>query len=518
MSNDYRRIHSDWLVNCTAYKAELLTMSDDEIADAFGSDLKFGTAGLRGVMGAGTNRMNEFVVRRATQGLAAHLNANYENPTVAIAYDSRNNSRKFAVETARVLAGNGIKTYIYEELMPVPVLSFTVRRLECTCGVVITASHNSREYNGYKVYGSDGAQILESEAASILEQISRVDMFGGVKTAEFEPSSDGLISYVDESVYEEYMQAMLAASDIASETDVDILYTPLNGSGLRPVTDMFARCGFGARIVEEQRKPDGDFPTCTYPNPEKLETYDRALAQADGCDIIVATDPDCDRVGCMVNQNGEYRLLSGNDIGTIITYYLCGREGAAGKTIVSSLVSTPIIDAIAARYDVKVRRTLVGFKWIGAQMNELGEDFLFGFEESNGYLTGLYARDKDGVCGARMLCSLAAYYKAQGKTLIDVMNEIYEKFGMCINETVSLETEGAPLMAKVRDAGIAGLIDYAPGICGLPQADILQMNYVDDSRLIIRPSGTEPKVKLYISAASKERINEIVEALNKIIN
>ena len=229
MSNDYRRIHSDWLVNCTAYKAELLTMSDDEIADAFGSDLKFGTAGLRGVMGAGTNRLNEFVVRRATQGLAAHLNANYENPTVAIAYDSRNNSREFAVETARVLAGNGIKTYIYEELMPVPVLSFTVRRLECTCGVVITASHNSREYNGYKVYGSDGAQILESEAASILEQISRVDMFGGVKTAEFEPSSDGLISYVDESVYEEYMQAMLAASDIASETDVDILYTPLNG-------------------------------------------------------------------------------------------------------------------------------------------------------------------------------------------------------------------------------------------------------------------------------------------------
>lgn len=517
MSNDYRQIHSDWLVNCTAYKAELLTMSNDEIADAFGSELKFGTAGLRGIMGAGTNRMNEFVVRRATQGLVEHLKNNYDNPTVAIAYDSRNNSREFAEETARVLAGNSIRTYIYKEIMPVPVLSFTVRKLECTCGIVITASHNSREYNGYKVYGSDGAQILESEAASILEHISHVDMFRGVKVAEFKPSSEGLISYVSEDVYEEYMNAMLEASDIASENDVDILYTPLNGSGLRPVTDMFARCGFKARIVKEQKDPDGDFPTCTYPNPEKPETYERALAEADGCDIIIATDPDCDRVGCMVNQRGEYKLLSGNDIGTIITYYLCGLEGLAGKTIVSSLVSTPIIETIADYYDVKVTRTLVGFKWIGAQMNLLGEDFIFGFEESNGYLTGLYARDKDGVCGAHMICSLAAHYKVQGKTLIDVLDEIYDKFGTCINETISLETEVAPLMAKVRGAAIPGIIDYAPGICGLPAADIIQMNYVDDSRLIIRPSGTEPKVKLYVSASSKERIDEIVEALNKII-
>lgn len=518
MSSDYSKLYDEWLANCPEYADELKAMSEEEKADAFGSDLKFGTAGLRGVMGAGTDRMNEYVVRRATQGLAEHLKENYEDPTVAIAYDSRNNSELFARESARVLAGNGIKTYLYSELMPVPVLSFTVRRLACTCGIVITASHNSREYNGYKVYGSDGAQILESEAESILAKIGGVDMFTGVSAADFDPSPDGLISYVDEQIYEDYMAAMLAATDLVEETDVDILYTPLNGSGRRPVTDMFDRCGFRIRIVAEQEMPDGDFPTCTYPNPEKPETYKVALEQADGCDIIVATDPDCDRVGCMVLHDGEYRIFSGNDIGTVITYFMCNREDAAGKSIVSSLVSTPLIDAIAADNDVSVIRTLVGFKWIGAQMNQLGDDFLFGFEESNGYLTGLYARDKDGVCGTRLLCSLAAYYKAQGKTLVDVLNEIYEKYGTCLNETVSLETEGAPLMKKVRGAGVPGLIDYAPGICGLPPADIIQMNYVDDSRLIIRPSGTEPKVKLYISAADKARVDEILANLRKIID
>ncbi|MBQ9708842.1 MAG: phospho-sugar mutase [Firmicutes bacterium] len=517
MSSDYRQSYEDWTKKCPEFKAELEAMTEGEIEDAFSKDLKFGTAGLRGVMGAGTNRMNVYVVRRATQGLSEHLNENYDNPTVAIAYDSRNNSRLFAEESARVLAGNGIKTYIYDELMPVPVLSFTVRELECTCGIVITASHNSREYNGYKVYGSDGAQILESEAESILKKIGGVDIFDGVKAADFTPSDEGLISYVDEKVYEAYMKAMLAATDITEVTDVDILYTPLNGSGRRPVTDMFARCGFDIRIVKEQELPDGDFPTCTYPNPEKPETYKVALEHAEGCDIIVATDPDCDRVGCMVRHEGAYRLFSGNDIGTVISYFLASQPGAEGKTIVSSLVSTPLIDAIAVDKDVKVVRTLVGFKWIGAQMNELGENFLFGFEESNGYLTGLYARDKDGVCGARLLCSLAAYYKAQGKTLVDVLDEIYEKYGTCLNETVSLETEGAPLMKKVREADIPGLIDYGPGICGLPPADIIQMSYVDDSRLIIRPSGTEQKVKLYISASDKDRVEEILSGLKKII-
>ncbi|MBQ0078431.1 MAG: phospho-sugar mutase, partial [Eubacterium sp.] len=507
MTIDYRQVHSDWLVNCTAYKAELLTMKDEEIADAFGKDLKFGTAGLRGVMGAGTNRMNEFVVRRATQGLSDHLNANYENPTVAIAYDSRNNSREFAIESARVLAGNGIKTYIYEELMPVPVLSFTVRRLETTCGIVITASHNSREYNGYKVYGSDGGQILDSEANSILECIGKVDMFKDVKTAPFEPSPEGLISFVDQSIYEEYMQAMLDATNIGDNTDIDILYTPLNGSGLKPVTDMFTRCGFDVRIVPEQKDPNGDFPTCTYPNPEKPETYTVALSQANGCDLIVATDPDCDRCGCMVKHNGEYVLFSGNEIGTVFAYYMCSLEGAAGKTIVTSIVSTPIIEAIAAAAEANVRRTLVGFKYIGEQMNDLGDKFMFGFEESNGYLTGLYARDKDGVCGARLLCVLAAAYKAQGKTLVDVLNEIYDKFGTCVNKTVSLETEGGPLMAKVRAAGIDGAIDYSGGINGLPKADVIQINYADGSRMIIRPSGTEPKVKLYVSAPTQERVD-----------
>ena len=525
MGKGYKELYEQWIANCPEYKDELAGMDEALQADAFGSNLKFGTAGLRGVMGPGTNRMNEYVVRKATQGLADYLNANFSNPSVSIAYDSRNNSQVYAEESARVLAANGVKTYLYSRLMPVPVLSFTVRRLGTTCGIVITASHNSREYNGYKVYGSDGGQILESAADEILQRIGEVDMFGGVKTVEFKPAEGSLIEYVSESIYEEYMDAMMKATDICKDTDVDILYTPLNGSGLQPVTDMFCRCGFGVRILEIQKEPDGDFPTCTYPNPEKPETYKEALAEANGCDIIVATDPDCDRVGCMVKKaEGEYQLLSGNEIGTLFAYYMCGMEEAAGKTIVSSLVSTPLTDRIADAYGVKTRRTLVGFKYIGEQMNELQEDFLFGFEESNGYLTGLYARDKDGVCGTRMLCSLAAYYKAQGKTLTDVLEEIYDRFGGCVNSTISIETEGAPLMKKVRDAVASGttakdvteVLDYSGGIKGLPKAEIVQMNYEDGSRLIIRPSGTEPKVKLYISAGSTGRVEEIAEQLKNI--
>mgnify|MGYP004444187747 CR=1 FL=1 len=524
---DYKAIYAAWLDNCAEYKAELEAMSEAEIADAFGSNLKFGTAGLRGVMGPGTNRMNEYVVRKATQGLADYLNANFENPSVAIAYDSRNNSQTYAQESARVLAANGVKTYLYSELMPVPVLSFTVRHLETTCGIVITASHNSREYNGYKVYGSDGGQILESAANEILERIGNVDMFADVKTVDFAPAEGSLIEYVSENVYEAYMAAMLEATDIGDATDVDILYTPLNGSGLRPVTDMFKRCGFDVRVLDIQREPNGDFPTCTYPNPEMPATYNEALKAANGCDLIVATDPDCDRVGCMVKRaDGEYQLLSGNEIGTVFTYYMCSLEGVAGKSVVSSIVSTPLIDAIAAAAGVCVRRVLVGFKYIGEQMNDLQENFLFGFEESNGYLTGLYARDKDGVCGAHMLCTLAAAYKAQGKTLVDVLDEIYAKFGNCINSTVSIQTEGGPLMAKVRaaiEAGelaedVTGTIDYAGGVNGLPKAEVVQFNYADNSRMIIRPSGTEPKVKLYISAPAKERVDELAAQINAILD
>ena len=526
MGIDYNKAYNEWLEGCPEYRAELEAMSDEEKADAFGGELKFGTAGLRGIMGPGTNRMNEYVVRKATQGLADYLNAGFDGPSVAIAYDSRNNSGKYAREAAGVLAANGIKTYIYSELMPVPVLSFTVRRLQTTCGIVITASHNSREYNGYKVYGSDGGQILETAAAEILERIGAVDMFGGVRTVPFEPAEGSLIEYVKEEIYQEYLEAMLAATDICSETDVDILYTPLNGSGLRPVTDMFERCGFKVRVLEIQKAPDGNFPTCTYPNPEKPEAYREALALSEGCDIIVATDPDCDRVGCMVKApDGEYRLLSGNEIGTLFTYFLCGRESSKGKTVVSSLVSTPLTDIIAKAYGVNSRRTLVGFKYIGEQMNELRDDFLLGFEESNGYLTGLYARDKDGVGGTHMLCSLAAYYKAQGKTIPDVLDEIHDRFGGCVNVTVSIETEGAPLMKKVRDAVTSGSIasdvaetlDYSGGINGLPKAEIVQFDYSDGSRLIIRPSGTEPKVKLYISAADTERIAEIEAQLKELI-
>lgn len=536
--------YQDWLQSARLSDAEVSELKSIEanptaIDDRFGADLLFGTAGLRGIMEAGTNRMNIHVVRRATQGLAGYL-LKQDNPTVVISYDSRLQSKDFAESTACVLAANGIKTYLFAELMPVPVLSFAVRHLCCTAGIMITASHNPKEYNGYKVYSATGGQILDAEADAILKEIEAVDMFRGVKTCSLKDALSGCCSYVDPSVYEAYLKTMNDASKISPERDLTIVYTPLNGSGKRPVQDTLSANDFTFTTVSAQEEPDGNFTTCPSPNPEKEEVYELALADARAidADLIVATDPDCDRVGTMVKHDDRYVLLSGNEIGALLLQYICqNTDDLAGKYICTSMVSTLLVDAIAKAHGLTVKRTHVGFKYIGEQMELDPEGFLFGFEESNGYLVGTYARDKDGVVAAKLLCQMAAHYKSCGMTLIDLLESLYEKHGFVLDKTttitVSSQEESRAIMKTLRDTDavksafddLNAYADYADETLdtGLPAANVIKMDFADGARLIVRPSGTEPKVKIYVSAykASKAactaRIEEIIASLNKLI-
>lgn len=523
--------------------SELHKIKDDPAAieDRFGADLKFGTAGLRGIMEAGTNRMNVHVVRRATQGLANYLTKTFPQPSVVISYDSRLGSRDFAAATAGILAAAGVKTWLFPEMMPVPLLSFAVRHLGCTAGVMITASHNPKEYNGYKVYNATGGQILDEEASAILREIEAVDMFTGVLT-----ESD-TYELVDPSVYEAYLDVMNGVSDLTAARDLSIVYTPLNGSGRKPVQDCLAMNGFTVHTVAAQEEADGNFTTCPSPNPEKEEVYALALenASAFDADLIIATDPDCDRVGAMVKHDGNYVLLSGNEIGALLMDYLCQcykeRGALDGRFVCTSMVSTLLADAIGAYYNLEVKRTHVGFKYIGEQMELHPDAFLFGFEESNGYLVGDYARDKDGVVAAKLLCQMAADYKTCGKTLIDGLEELYARHGYVLDKTTTItvenQSESQEIMKRLRDfdavagafdgigGGISAATDYADEETdtGLPKADVLRFQFADGARLIVRPSGTEPKVKLYVSACAdtKEtclaRIEEILEKLNELI-
>lgn len=440
--------------------------------------LEFGTAGIRGIMGPGEDNINIDAVRKVTQALANFLNKKVNNPSVVISYDSRNNSYDFAKEAASVLSGNNVKAILWPEMMPVPVLSYSVRHLKCSAGIMITASHNPKEYNGYKVYGSNGGQILDIDAKAIQDEITKVKE---IKFSnEYELASP--------KIYESYRLDMEKASNYTSEGEksLKIVYTPLNGSGKKPVTDMLKANGFSYEMVKEQEMPDGNFTTCPSPNPEKDEVYEIALKYAKNidADIIVATDPDCDRVGCMVKHDGKYIVLSGNELGTLMTYYLCNKS--KGDTIVCSLVSTPIIEKIAESFGCKVERTPVGFKYIGDKMDVLGDKFILGFEESNGFLMGDYARDKDGVFGTKIIVGMANHYKSLGKTLIDVLSEIYDKYGLVINRTISKDLKA-----------------------GDTKPEMSINNYDDGARIIIRPSGTEPKVKYYLSASSDERIEEL---------
>ncbi|MGN0733365.1 MAG: phospho-sugar mutase [Emergencia sp.] len=496
-------------------KNELAQMTDEQLVSAFSSDLEFGTAGLRGVMGLGTARMNVYVIRRATRGLAVYLKNHFEEPKVAISYDSRNNSRLFAEAAAGVLAKAGIRTYMYSEMMPVPVLSYTTRYLNCDAGIMITASHNPKQYNGYKVYAATGGQILDAAADEILAEIMKLDMFEDVDYFSFEEALENGCEFVSEDVYNSFLAEAEEASQFSDERDIEIVYTPLNGSGARPVQDILARNGFDkVSVVKEQLEPDGDFPTCPSPNPEKAEVYDLAvaLAKEKNADIIVATDPDCDRVGVMAKKDDEFVLITGNQLGILFTDYIAGRtENPETKTMVTSVVSTPMVSRMAERYGIGMRRTLVGFKYIGEQIDLLKDGYMFGFEESNGYLVGQYARDKDGVVAAKMACQMAAYYKAQGRTLIDVLDDLYAKFGHCVDQTVSVDLDDISrakgIMAAIatrEDAEkvfgeVSGFINYSADETGLPKANMIQIEKEDGTRVIVRPSGTEPKVKLYMS-------------------
>ena len=536
--DDYKRWQEARLDD-PALTAELAAIAgdDNEIKERFAVALKFGTAGLRGVLGAGSNRMNIYTVRQATQGLANWVKTQGGNQLVAISYDSRINSDVFAKEAARVLAANGVKVRIYDALMPVPALSFATRYYHANAGVMITASHNPAKYNGYKAYGPDGCQVTDDAAAVIYDEIQKTDILTGAKLISFQEGLDsGLISYVGDDCKEALYDAIKARSvrpGLCKTAGLKLVYSPLNGSGLVPVTRILHDIGIDdITIVPEQQYPDGNFPTCPYPNPEIFEALRLGLelAEKTGADLMLATDPDADRVGIAIRcPDGSYQLVSGNEVGVLLLDYICaGRieKGTMPKNpvAVKSLVSTPLADAVAKSYGVEMRNVLTGFKWIGDQIARLeaaGEvdRFIFGFEESYGYLAGPYVRDKDAIIGSMLICEMAAYYRSIGSSIKERLEAIYAKFGRYLNKTDSFEFPGLSGMDKMADImralrqnppkEIAGyavtrVTDYEkPEQTGLPAANVLVYALEGGATVVIRPSGTEPKIKAYFTTLGK---------------
>ena len=537
---NYNDVYSLWKEKCEDEKlrAELVEIDgkDDEILDRFYKKLEFGTAGLRGVLGAGTNRMNIYTVNQATQGIADYLNFEFENPSVAIAYDSRINSDVFAKETAGVFAANGIKVYIYPELVPTPMLSFAVRRLSCSSGVIITASHNPAKYNGYKCYDPEGYQMTDAAAAAAYEFIQKVDIFEDVKRMDFEKGlSEGVIEYISEAISEEFFSAVSSKvinPDVCKNTDLKIIYTPLNGTGNKPVRKILDRLGIkNVKVVKQQELPDGNFPTCPYPNPEIRQAFECAIemAKTEPADLLLATDPDCDRMGIAVYDGKDYKLMTGNEVGALFTEYVLSQYKEKGimpknPVVIKSFVTTDLVRVIANDYGAKVADLLTGFKYIGEYITNLERkgqesDFIIGMEESYGYLLGIHARDKDAVVASQLVCEMAAYYKSNGKTLIDVMNEIYGKYGIYLNRVDSFEFDGAAGMQKMADimaslrtstfgeiGGLAVLekTDYKDTEkTGLPSSNVISFKLDGGNGVVVRPSGTEPKIKIYITSVSK---------------
>ena len=510
---------------------------DDEIKDRFAVALKFGTAGLRGVLGAGSNRMNIYVVRQATQGLANWVKTQGGKQLVAISYDSRINSDVFAKTAAGVLAANGIKVRIYDALMPVPALSFATRYYEANAGIMVTASHNPAKYNGYKAYGPDGCQMTDEAADIVYTEIQKTDILTGAKVMDFEEGiKAGLIEYVGDDCKEALYQAIEARSvrpGICAASGLKLVYSPLNGSGLVPVTRVLKDIGItDVTIVPEQQYPDGHFPTCPYPNPEIFEALRLGLelAKKTEADLMLATDPDADRVGiAMKCPDGSYELVSGNEMGVLLLDYICaGRieKGTMPKNpvAVKSIVSTPLADAVAKNYGVELRSVLTGFKWIGdqiAQLEAAGEvdRFIFGFEESYGYLAGPYVRDKDAIIGSMLICEMAAYYRSIGSSIKQRLEEIYEKYGRYLDKVDSFEFPGLSGMdkmagimdglrqnppAKLGDYAVVKVTDYKkPEETGLPAANVLVYKLEGGAEVIVRPSGTEPKIKTYFTTLGK---------------
>ncbi len=514
--------------------------NETEIREHFYRDLEFGTGGLRGIIGAGTNRMNVYTVRRATQGLANYIKAAFETPSVAISYDSRIKSTKFAQAAASVLAANGIKVHIYTELMPTPCLSFAVRALKCSGGIMVTASHNPSKYNGYKVYGSDGCQMTLEAAEQVLHEINSLDIFNDVKYCDFEKAvADGMVSYINQDVIEAYYKNVMAQgihTDLCASSGLKIVYTPLNGTGNKPVREVLSRIGIkDVTVVKEQEKPDGHFPTCPYPNPEIREALELGLKYCDEVkpDLLLATDPDADRVGIAVPDGEDYALFSGNEVGAMLLEYICSQRKENGTLpehpiCVKTIVTTDLVKAIAKEYGVKVIEVLTGFKFIGEQiglLEEKGEEdrYIFGYEESYGYLAGTYVRDKDAVVASMLICEMAAYYRTKGISLLQARENMYQKYGVFRHSLQSFAFEGESGMNKMNSL-MQGLRDHRPETIGglkvvsvsdyqtsettdittgektvitLPKSNVLVFTLEQGAKVVIRPSGTEPKIKSY---------------------
>lgn len=545
---------------------EQIKGNQEEIYDRFYRELEFGTAGLRGVLGAGTNRMNIYTVRKATQGFANYLIKNNKSKGIAIAYDSRIKSDVFAKEAACVLAANGIKVYLYKELMPTPALSFAVRDLHCDAGIVVTASHNPAKYNGYKVYGSDGCQLDVEDANQVLAEIVKLDIFSDIKLIGFESAmSTNLIEYIGEDLIDRFIEAVKAQEIVpgaCAKANLKVVYTPLNGAGNRCVREILKRIGVSdVTVVKSQEMPDGNFPTCPYPNPEIREALNEGLKVCEevGPDLLLATDPDCDRVGIAVKDGDDYRLFTGNEVGALLLEFICKVRTVNGTMpknpiAVKSFVSTSIVEKIAAEYGVQVINVLTGFKYIGQQILALEKKceqdrFILGFEESYGYLSGSYVRDKDAVNGSMLICEMAAYYKLQGMTLVDAVNKLYDKYGKYLHKIGNFACEGAAGMERMKQimadlranvpAEIGGyevvwFSDYASSVkknlktgeevaITLPKSDVLAYDLTDNLGVIVRPSGTEPKIKVYYTAVgstweeAEEKQAKMAADMNKMM-
>ena len=561
-----KALYDIWCENATEDKdliEELKAIQGDEeaIRDRFYTALKFGTAGLRGVIGAGTNRMNIYVVRQATQGLANYVLNKYGKGTVAISHDSRIKADLFMIEAAKVLAATGIKVYITTELQPTPVLSYLVRYFKCQAGIMVTASHNPAKYNGYKAYGEDGCQMTDAAAAAVYDEIQKLDMFKDVKTADFDEAlKSGMIEYVDDSVYDSYIEKVLEQQvnpGICRGAGMKIVYTPLNGCGNKLVRRVLKEIGVDdVVIVKEQELPDGNFTTCPYPNPEIKEALQKGLelCEKEQPDLLLATDPDADRVGIAVRDyDGSYRLITGNEDGVMLTNYILSCKKEAGKlpenpVVVKTIVTTKLINKLCEKYGCELKNVLTGFKYIGEVilgLEQKGEEdrYLFGFEESYGYLAGTYVRDKDAVVASMLVAEMTAYYRKQGRSLAEVIDGLYDEFGFYLNQTFAFEFEGASGMQKMADMMTAVRNDIPEAVGGykvvkvsdyqlkketdlltgitemltLPTSNVIALHLEGDNAVIIRPSGTEPKIKLYVTAVGKTK-DEALEVCKTLVD
>lgn len=561
--NDINRLYELWSEKAVLDKdlfEELKAVkgNEDEILDRFYKNLEFGTAGLRGVIGAGTNRMNIYTVNQATQGLADYLNASFENPSVAIAYDSRIKSDLFAKEAAGVLAANNIKVYIYPELVPTPMLSFAVRRLGCSSGIIITASHNPAKYNGYKCYDPNGYQMTDEAATETYAYIQKVDMFDGVKRMDFDDAlAEDKVDFIEDWLLDEFydkVETRQVNKGICKDAGLKVIYTPLNGTGNKPVREILKRIGVkDLQIVKQQEKPDGNFPTCPFPNPEIKQVFECAIemTKTDKADLLLATDPDCDRMGIAVLDGDDYVLMSGNEVGALFTEYILSSLTEQGKMpknpiVVKTIVTTKLVEKIAEKYGAECADLLTGFKYIGELITNLEknnevERFVIGMEESYGYLSGSHARDKDAVVASMLVCEMAAYYKTKGLTLVDKMNALYEEYGMYLNTLLNFNFEGASGMQKMSDmmtslrneppkkignqtvekvadyelSTVTDVVSGKKSEIKLPKSNVLSYSLPDGSGVIVRPSGTEPKIKVYITSVAENRAaaNEKTEVI-----